>query len=251
VVPNITHVTPSAAAYELGIANVYSGTAVETATQRVRDLHNAEKHLRDIEQQVSGAAGNALTTATSAAAADKKAQIAANQAAAEQTRLIATLNQVQGDLATLVAIQKASLAVAAYTKISQAANLLFTPSAPLPPVLPQATQAISIATAQIGKEYVWGGAGPNTFDCSGLMQWSWAQVGVHLPRVAADQQSWATPVPISDVQPGDLVFFGNPAHHVGMYVGDGLMVEAPHTGATVDLTSIWWDDLAGFGRVHQ
>jgi cell wall-associated NlpC family hydrolase len=237
-------------AYQLGIARVYSGTAIESAVQRVKDLHTAERNLRDVEGQVNSAAHDALTQATAAAAADKKAQAAANAAAAQQTRLVATLNQVQGDLAALVAIQKATLAVAAYTKISEAANLLFTPSSPLPAVLPQATQAITIATAQIGKPYVWGGAGPNTFDCSGLMQWSWAQVGVHLPRVAADQQSWATPVPISDVEPGDLVFFGSPAHHVGMYVGDGLMVEAPHTGATVDLTSIWWDDLAGFGRVH-
>jgi cell wall-associated NlpC family hydrolase len=238
-------------AYQLGIASVYSSTAIETATQRVRDLHDAQRHLRDIEQQVNAAANDALAGATAAVTADKKAQAAADAAAAQQTRLVTTLNKVQGDLTALVAIQKATLEVAAYAKISQAANLLFTPSAPLPPVLPQSAQAIAIATAQIGKQYVWGGAGPDTFDCSGLMQWSWAQVGIHLPRVAADQQSWATPVPISQVQPGDLVFFGSPAHHVGMYVGDGLMVEAPHTGATVDLTSIWWDDLAGFGRVHR
>ena len=97
---------------------------------------------------------------------------------------------------------------------------------------------------------MWGGTGPDVFDCSGLMQWSWAQVGVHIPRVAADQQTWATPVPISQVQPGDLVFFGNPAHHVGMYIGNGQMVNAPHTGANVEVASIWWNELAGFGRVH-
>ncbi len=250
VVPTITDATTAAAAYELGIANVYSGAAVQTAAQRVRNLHQAEKHFRDVQQQISQATKAAQAQAAAAAAAEQKAQLAATQAAAQQARLMATLTNVQGDLASLIAIQKASLAVAAYSKISQGATLLFTPSGPLPPAPPQAAQAIAVATAQVGKQYVYGAAGPDTFDCSGLMQWSWAQVGVQLPRTAADQQAWATPIPISQVQPGDLVFFGNPAYHVGMYIGNGLMVEAPHTGATVDVTSLWWSDLAGFGRVH-
>jgi cell wall-associated NlpC family hydrolase len=58
-------------------------------------------------------------------------------------------------------------------------------------------------------------------------------------------------VPISQLAPGDLVFFGSPAYHVGMYIGNGLMVDAPHTGADVSISPIWWNDLAGFGRVHQ
>jgi peptidoglycan DL-endopeptidase CwlO len=129
--------------------------------------------------------------------------------------------------------------------------LLFTPNGPLPAQLPETTKAMRLALAQMGKDYLWGGAGPDTFDCSGLMQWSWANAGISLPRVAADQQAWAAAVPISQVQPGDLVFFGNPAHHVGMYIGNGLMIEAPHTGAVIQLSSIWADDLAGFGRVHR
>jgi cell wall-associated NlpC family hydrolase len=67
--------------------------------------------------------------------------------------------------------------------------------------------------------------------------------------VAADQQAAAIPVPISQLAPGDLVFFGAPAHHVGIYVGGGRMVDAPHSGANVTVVPIWWDDLAGFGRV--
>lgn len=59
------------------------------------------------------------------------------------------------------------------------------------------------------------------------------------------------PVPISQLQPGDLVFYGVPAHHVGMYVGGGRMVDAPHSGANVHVVPIWWGDLAGFGRVHR
>jgi cell wall-associated NlpC family hydrolase len=149
-----------------------------------------------------------------------------------------------------VAAQRASIAQDVYNRISQAGNLLFNPSGKLPPQLPETARALSIALAQVGKPYVWGATGPDSFDCSGLMQWSWAQTGVHLPRVSQDQQPWAIPVPISELQPGDLVFFGNPAHHVAMYVGNGMMVDAPHSGANVEVVSIWWSELAGFGRVH-
>jgi alpha-tubulin suppressor-like RCC1 family protein/cell wall-associated NlpC family hydrolase len=121
----------------------------------------------------------------------------------------------------------------------------------VPALMPQAWRAMAIARAQLGKPYVWGGNGPNVFDCSGLMVFSWGLAGMRLPRVAADQQAWAIPVTAWQVRPGDLVFFGSPAHHVGMYLGNGLMIDAPHTGATVEITSIAATDMAGFGRVHQ
>ena len=121
----------------------------------------------------------------------------------------------------------------------------------MPAQLPQMTRALASATAQLGKPYLWGGTGPDVFDCSGLMVWSWGLAGVHLPRVASDQQNWAIPLTASQAQPGDLVFFGQPAHHVGMYLGHGLMIDAPHRGASVEIVSIAAGDLAGFGRVHQ
>jgi alpha-tubulin suppressor-like RCC1 family protein len=124
-------------------------------------------------------------------------------------------------------------------------------SGPVPAQLPQMTRALASATAQLGKPYLWGGTGPDVFDCSGLMVWSWGLAGVHLPRVASDQQNWAIPLTASQAQPGDLVFFGQPAHHVGMNLGHGLMIDAPHTGASVEIVSIAAGDLAGFGRVHQ
>ena len=89
------------------------------------------------------------------------------------------------------------------------------------------------------------------FDCSGLTQYVWRQAGVSIPRVAADQDAWTIPVPLSQLLPGDLVFYGQTdIHHVGIYIGDGLMINAPHTGTVVQVSSIWWSDLAGFGRVH-
>jgi cell wall-associated NlpC family hydrolase len=251
LLPNVSHANLSTQAYQLAIAGVYSGSAIETISERVRDVHTAERRLSQVEKQVDDATNQIKVEAGAAQVADQQAQEAAALAAGQQTQMVATLSTVQGNLTALVAVQQATLALAAYDKFSAAGTLLFTPSGPLPAVLPETTKAMRLALAQMGKDYVWGGTGPDTFDCSGLMQWSWANAGISIPRVAADQQSWAIPVPISQVQPGDLVFFGNPAHHVGMYIGNGLMVEAPHTGAVVQLSSIWWDDLAGFGRVHR
>jgi hypothetical protein len=111
--------------------------------------------------------------------------------------------------------------------------------------------ALAWAFSELGKTYVWGGTGPETFDCSGLTQYSWNEAGVSIPRVAIDQYSYTVPVPLSDLRPGDLVFFGTDVHHVGMYIGGGLMINAPHTGSVVSITSMWWSDLLGFGRVHS
>jgi len=88
--------------------------------------------------------------------------------------------------------------------------------------------------------YVYGGASPSGFDCSGLTMYCYAQIGIGLSHGATDQQHASAPVPISALQPGDLVFFGSAAYsyHVGIYVGGGSMINAPHTGATVGYGSI-------------
>ncbi|MDQ2725489.1 MAG: NlpC/P60 family protein, partial [Actinomycetota bacterium] len=126
----------------------------------------------------------------------------------------------------------------------------FTPQAPLPAPVVTSTVALTWLFSELGKTYVYGATGPTTFDCSGLTQFVWNKAGVSIPRVAIDQDNYAVPVPLSDVRPGDLVFFGADVHHVGMYIGDGLMINAPHTGDVVRVSSIWWSDLVGFGRVH-
>jgi len=99
---------------------------------------------------------------------------------------------------------------------------------------------VAIAQRYLGVPYVYGGASPSGFDCSGLAMYCYAQVGVGLSHGATDQQRASTPVPISALQPGDLVFFGNASYsyHVGIYVGGGSMIHAPHTGAVVTYGSI-------------
>jgi peptidoglycan DL-endopeptidase CwlO len=99
---------------------------------------------------------------------------------------------------------------------------------------------VAIAQRYLGVPYVYGGASPSGFDCSGLAMYCYAQIGIGLSHGATDQQRASTPVPLSALQPGDLVFFGGPSYsyHVGIYVGGGSMINAPHTGAVVSYGSI-------------
>lgn len=97
-----------------------------------------------------------------------------------------------------------------------------------------AAQVIQFAETQLGVPYVWGGEQPGKgMDCSGLMQWAYGQAGVKIPRVAEDQQNAGTQIPVNQAQPGDLLFNGNPAHHVVMAIGGGKVIEAPRTGLNV------------------
>jgi len=116
---------------------------------------------------------------------------------------------------------------------------------------PGADRALAYARAQLGKPYQWGGAGPDSFDCSGLVMMAWAQAGIYFPHLAQDQYDLTGRIPLSALVPGDLVFFGTPdnVYHVGIYIGSGDMIDAPETGQNVSVQSIFWDSLLGAGRV--
>ena len=89
-----------------------------------------------------------------------------------------------------------------------------------------------------GKPYVYGATGPDSFDCSGLTQWAYAQAGISIPRTSSAQSQFGTPVPRSQLQPGDLVFFYSPVSHVGIYIGNNMMVHAPSSGDVVKVASL-------------
>jgi hypothetical protein len=103
------------------------------------------------------------------------------------------------------------------------------------------------AAAQEGKPYVYGDDGPNAFDCSGLITYIYGLVGIKLPHNAAEQQRSSKVTRVTDPLPGDLVFYGNPATHVALYVGNGKMIAAPHSGATVQLQDVYGKPT--YGRV--
>lgn len=106
----------------------------------------------------------------------------------------------------------------------------------LPPPNSRAGIAVRAALSRLGRPYVWGAAGPDQFDCSGLVKWSYAQAGVHLNRTTYQQIHDGIPVPRGQVRPGDLVF--PHTGHVQMAIGNGLVVEAPYAGATVRISPI-------------
>lgn len=156
-------------------------------------------------------------------------------------QLVATQKKQQADLkARRKAIQAdidklERLRVEAYGTSTSGGSLRIGPC-PAVYVGGSAGVAVKAACAQIGKPYVWGAVGPNSFDCSGLTQYAWKKAGVSLTHYTGAQWDETTAVSRSSARPGDLVFFGS--SHVGMYVGNSLMVHAPHTGDVVRMASV-------------
>jgi cell wall-associated NlpC family hydrolase len=111
----------------------------------------------------------------------------------------------------------------------------------------QAGKAVSYAWAQLNKKYVWGTAGPNTFDCSGLTMMAWKAAGVGLPHNAAEQYHAIKHVTRSQLEPGDLVFY-NGLGHVGIYIGNNQIIHAPNSRTVVKVSPIDVDTLYGYGR---
>jgi cell wall-associated NlpC family hydrolase len=123
-----------------------------------------------------------------------------------------------------------------------------TGSVTIGPTSAAAKLAVQVALAQQGKPYSWGAAGPDAFDCSGLVMYAWAQAGVSLPHSSSMQYSSGTKVSVSSMQPGDLVFYGSPIHHVAMYVGGGQVIHAPQTGDVVRYASVDMMPIVGAVR---
>jgi peptidoglycan DL-endopeptidase CwlO len=110
---------------------------------------------------------------------------------------------------------------------------------------PRASGIVGIAKSLFGVPYVYGGRTPNGFDCSGFTSYVYRQAGITIPRTASAQKAAATPV--SSPRPGDLVFFGYPVYHVGIYVSPGTMIDAQRPGTTIGYHSIWTKP-SGYGR---
>ncbi|MEV0242059.1 NlpC/P60 family protein [Streptomyces sp. NPDC050674] len=109
--------------------------------------------------------------------------------------------------------------------------------------------AVAAARSALGKPYVWGANGPSGFDCSGLMQWSYAQAGVSLPRTSQAQRYAGRQVPLSEARPGDLVVYRGDASHVGMYMGNGQVIHAPYPGAPVRYDPVGMMPVSSVTRV--
>ncbi|MBW8764698.1 MAG: C40 family peptidase [Geodermatophilales bacterium] len=112
-----------------------------------------------------------------------------------------------------------------------------------------AQAAVNTALAQLGDRYAWAGAGPNSFDCSGLTQFAYQAAGISLPHSSRAQSTMGAPVSRGALQPGDLVFFYSPVSHVGIYIGNGQIVHAPSAGDVVKITDL--AHMPGFATARR
>jgi peptidoglycan DL-endopeptidase CwlO len=254
----------------VGAQNEYNQIAEGNINIAVDNLHTAQNELSSQESTLQTEQGQA------------QAQVQAEQNAINQNAAVVqeqknALSQEQGQIAQLVQQQQqaeaAAAARAAAAKIAAAqaaaaaaaqqsaggesskATLAGDNQAAPPPTAAGGAGAVQAAESQLGVPYVWGGESPKGsaspgFDCSGLTAWSWGQVGVGLPHFSGGQMADSTPVPISDLQPGDLLFYGpGGSDHVAMYVDGGTMIEAPYTGAVVWTTGLrLGNGFVGAGR---
>jgi peptidoglycan DL-endopeptidase CwlO len=180
-------------------------------------------------------------------------RVAAQRAQATAQEEIATANQIQSQINGKVKTIKAKLAVLNSSAMSQAMAVFDKTGSYPDVVLPEATNvgttALRAALTQRGKPYVWGAAGPDSYDCSGLVMWAFAQEGISLPHYTGAQWNSGMHVSRSDLQPGDLVFFFADISHVGIYLGNGLMVDAPSTGQDVQVQPVFWSAYVGAVRI--
>ena len=198
------------------------------------------------EQFASAAAAGQAVKAATVAFHGKTVAVNATLASisSEKAHIESLLSQARGMLASLRAADRARLAAESASSAAQQVSLRGSYNGP---ASGQAAVAIRFAYAQLGKPYEYGAAGPYSYDCSGLTMAAWGAAGVGLAHNAAMQQSETRAVSSADAQPGDLVFFGSPAYHVGIYIGNGNMIAAPHTGDVVRIEAVY-SAVSGYGR---
>lgn len=186
-----------------------------------------------------------------------RARALSNSIAQKRSALQQRVNQHEALMARVASEERARAAAAA-----RAAATRGTPVRPLTPLIRQeakiaapplpgsgnARAALAAGYSKIGTPYSWGASGPGAFDCSGFTSYAWRAAGVNLPHSSRAQYAATKRVAREDLQPGDLVFFGSPIHHVGMYVGGGNMIDASTYGKPVAVRSMLRSGYVGAGR---
>ncbi|MCU4185719.1 C40 family peptidase [Acidiferrimicrobium sp. IK] len=227
---------------QLSGAQQHAAAQVGAVKSAETSVQQAQSQLQGTYAQVKGQLTTLVAQAQAAQEAqrERQAQLAlAQQRAAEQ----AQLQQAQTAAEQPQQAPAAASPVAAVTPAPAPPGPASTtdtgpPTQPAPAGSGGAT-AVAAAMTRLGDPYVWGAAGPSTFDCSGLTMWAWAYAGVSLPHYSGAQYSTTVHIPVRDLQPGDLVFFADPGEHEAMYIGNGQVIEAPHSGAVVRIQPLY------------
>jgi cell wall-associated NlpC family hydrolase len=219
-----------------------SGSAEEFVSQ-LGTLDAIAGHTNDIVAEVAAASEAAEKARAEADKATAEAQKAVDDIAAQQADLEAEIADYQRQYDALTAPQQQAV-VSAHAGTAVVAPVAGAASG-------AAGVAVNTALAQVGDPYVWGASGPDSFDCSGLMQYAYAAAGISLPHSSRMQSQMGAPVSASSLQPGDLMFFYSPVSHVGMYIGNGQMVHASTSGSPVKVVDIAYmmDNFSGARRV--
>jgi cell wall-associated NlpC family hydrolase len=197
-----------------------------------------------ILQQLQQENGNKVNLLAAATAAARRAQLTAVQQQAEAAKLAAAMTKKVGQIQARENVLNSaafSQAMAEFRRTGTYPNINV-------PGNSVGVQALHWALTRLGDMYVWGAAGPSTFDCSGLVMWAYQHVGISLDHFTGDQWNEGAHISRSQLEPGDLVFFFADISHVGMYVGDGEMVDAPTFGQPVQVQPIFWQDYVGAVR---
>ena len=196
--------------------------------------------------ELDQASGYKVSTLVNAENQDQRARQTADQQLATVRALEAQMSAKKGAIdAEIDRVNSAAMkqAMAIFTQTGQY------PDISIPTANTVGAQALQAALSRRGDPYVWGAAGPSAFDCSGLVVWAFAQEGITLPHFTGDQWNSGVHVSRADLEPGDLVFFFADISHVGIYLGDGLMVDAPDFGEVVRVEPVFWADYVGAVRI--
>jgi cell wall-associated NlpC family hydrolase len=200
-------------------------------------------HTNNLLAEVAVASEEAAATKAAAEQARAEAQKAVDEIAGQQEDLEAQIADFQEQYAALTAPQR--------EVVAQAHGGATAAAVPSGVVAPNgaAQVAVDTALAQVGDPYVWGAGGPDAFDCSGLTQYAYSAAGVSLPHSSRMQASMGRSVSVSELQPGDLLFYYSPTSHVAMYVGGGKMVHASTSSKPVQVVS--FDSMSGFTHARR
>jgi cell wall-associated NlpC family hydrolase len=196
--------------------------------------------------EIDQSSGDRVSTLSNAEDQDLRARQTASQQLTAVKALEAQMNTKKAAIeAAIDKVNSAAMkqAMATFTQTGQY------PDITIPTESTVGGQALEAAMTRRGDPYVWGAAGPDEFDCSGLVVWAFAQEGITLPHFTGDLWESGVHVPRADLEPGDLVFFFPDISHVGIYVGDGLMIDAPDFGEAVQVEPVFWDEYVGAVRI--